>query len=98
MLRDRIYNTFRAIVHGEYKDPDTLISFDSSIESLSKLRAELCRMPVKPNANGLIELYTKSIMKSRFKVDSPNLGDSIMMLMREPVIITPMTLNFESEF
>jgi phage terminase large subunit len=98
MLRDRIYNTFRAIVHGEYKDPDTLISFDSSIESLSKLRAELCRMPVKPNANGLIELYTKSIMKSRFKVDSPNLGDSVMMLMREPVIITPMTLDFLSEF
>ncbi len=98
MLRDRIYNTFRAIVHSEYKDPDTLISFDSSIESLSKLRAELCRMPVKPNANGLIELYTKSIMKSRFKVDSPNLGDSVMMLMREPVIITPMTLDFESEF
>jgi phage terminase large subunit len=97
-LRDRIYNTFRAVVHGEYKDPDTLISFDSSIELINKLRAELCRMPVKPNANGLIELYTKSVMKSRFKVDSPNLGDSVMMLMREPVIIAPMTLNFESEF
>lgn len=97
-LRDRIYTTYRAVVHNEYKDPDTMISFDSSIELLSKLRAELCRMPVKPNANGLIELYTKDVMKSRFKVSSPNLGDSVMMLMREPVIIEPITLNFDSEF
>lgn len=98
VLRDRIYNTFRAVVHGEYLDPDTLISFDSSIELLGKLRAELCRMPVKPNANGLIELYTKQVMKNRFKVASPNLGDSVMMLMREPVIIEKITLNFDSEF
>jgi phage terminase large subunit len=97
-LRDRIYRTFRAVVHGEYKDPDTLISFDSSIELLGKLRAELCRMPVKPNANGLIELYTKEVMKSRFKVASPNLGDSVMMLMRQPVIIESITLDFDSEF
>ena len=97
-LRDRIYNTLRAVVYGEYKDPDTLISFDSSIELIGKLRAELCRMPVKPNANGLIELYTKDVMKKRFKVASPNLGDSVMMLMREPVIIETITLDFESEF
>jgi len=97
-LRDRIYTTYRAVVHNEYKDPDTMISFDSSIELLTKLRAELCRMPVKPNANGLIELYTKEVMKSRFKVASPNLGDSVMMLMREPVIIEPITLTFDSEF
>ena len=55
-------------------------------------------MPVKPNANGLIELYTKQVMKSRFKVTSPNLGDSVMMLMREPDIIETITLDFESEF
>ena len=97
-LRDRIYKTFRSVVHGEYNDPDALISFDSSIELLGKLRAELCRMPVKPNANGLIELYTKEVMKSRFKVASPNLGDSVMMLMREPVTIEAITLNFDSEF
>ena len=41
-------------------------------------------MPIKPNANGLIELYTKPVMKSKFNINSPNLGDSVMMLMSAP--------------
>jgi phage terminase large subunit len=81
-LRDRFYRTYRAVVHGEYHDPDKMISLDSRIASLSKLRAELCRMPIKPNGNGLFELYTKADMKAKFKMSSPNLGDSVMMLMR----------------
>jgi len=81
-LRDRVYRTYRAVIHGEYHDPDTLISFDSNIALLSKLRSELCRMPIKPNGAGKIELYTKQEMKSRFNVPSPNLGDSVMMNMR----------------
>lgn len=83
ILRDRIYRTYRAVVHNEYQDPAELISFSSDIKILSKLRAELCRMPVKPNSNGLFELYTKQEMKSKFKVASPNLADSCMMLMRK---------------
>lgn len=82
MLRDRIYRTYRAVVHDEYQDPDKLLSFDSSIELLPKLRSELCRLPIKPNANGQLELYTKEAMKSKFNLDSPNLGDSVMMTMR----------------
>lgn len=81
-LRDRCYRTYRAVVHGEYHDPAKMISFDSSIEILPKLRAELCRMPIKPNGNGLFELYTKAEMKSKFKMASPNLADSVMILMR----------------
>ncbi|MCP4255269.1 MAG: PBSX family phage terminase large subunit [Candidatus Scalindua sp.] len=81
-LRDRCYRTYRAVVHGEYHDPDTLISFSSDIKILNRLRAELCRMPIKPNSNGLFELYTKPDMKSKFNMSSPNLGDSVMMLMR----------------
>jgi len=81
-LRDRCYRTYRAVEHGEYHDPSTMLSFDSSIESLHKLRAELCRMPIKPNGNGLFELYTKQEMKTKFKMASPNLGDCVMMLMR----------------
>jgi phage terminase large subunit len=83
-LRKRVYHTFRAVVHNEYHDPDDLISFDSNIKLLPKLRSELCRMPVKPNGAGLFELYTKEVMKVKFKFDSPNLGDSVMMLMRTP--------------
>ena len=96
-LRDRCYRTYRAVVHGEYHDPAKMISFDSSIEILPKLRAELCRMPIKPNGNGLFELYTKAEMKAKFKMASPNLADSVMMLMRyvpqvraKPVIPRPM--------
>lgn len=96
-LRDRFYRTYRAVEFGEYHDPSTLISLDSSIESLHKLRAELCRMPIKPNGNGLFELYTKEEMKSKFKMASPNLADSVMILMRfvqpvrkAPVIPRPM--------
>ncbi len=81
-LRRRCYNTWRAVEHGEYQDPDDMVSFDSSIQCLDKLRSEVCRMPVKPNGNGLIELYTKEVMKTRFKLKSPNLGDCVMMLMR----------------
>lgn len=81
-LRDRTYRTYLAVEKGEYHDPDTLISFDSSIKLLSKLRSELCRMPIKPNGAGKIELYTKEEMKTKFKMSSPNLGDPVMMSMR----------------
>jgi phage terminase large subunit len=58
---------------------------------LNKLRSEVCKMPVKPNANGLIELYTKDQMKSKFNVSSPNLGDSVMMLMTNPASVKKKT-------
>ena len=82
MLRDRVYRTYRAVVHGEWTDPDDMISFSSDIEELGGLRSELCRMPKKPNANGKFELYTKDDMRTKFKLPSPNLADSVMMLMR----------------
>jgi phage terminase large subunit len=81
-LRDRIYRTYRAVKFNEYADPDTLISFSSQIPLLSKLRSELCRIPKKPNRNGLNELYSKDEMRSRLKIPSPNLADSVMMTMR----------------
>lgn len=93
-LRNRVFKTFEA-VNGKYIDPDELISFDSSIKLLPKLRSELCRMPVKPNGNGLFELYTKQQMKDKFKFDSPNLADSVMMLMKTPIGRID---NFEMEF
>jgi len=79
MLRDRIYRTYRAVEHNEYSDPDALISFDSSIKLINKLRSELCRIPIKPNSNGMLELYRKEDMKRLFNIKSPNLADSAMM-------------------
>jgi phage terminase large subunit len=81
-LRDRVYRTYLAVERGEYQDPDKLISFSSEIKLLSKLRAELCRIPIKPNGNGKFELYTKEEMKSKFNIKSPNLADSLMMAFR----------------
>ena len=92
-LRDRCYLTYRAIEFGEYNDPEKMISFSSDIKLLGKLRAELCRMPIKPNGNGLFELYTKDEMKRKFKIASPNLADSVMMLMRTDKVKKRKSLN-----
>lgn len=78
-LRDRVYRTFKAITEGVMTDPEQLISFSSECESLQTLRAELCRMPIKPNSSGLFELYTKKEMREKFKVRSPNCADGVMM-------------------
>ena len=56
-LRDRIYRTYRAVIHGEYADPDECISFSSELPLLSKIREEVCRIPIKPNGSGLNERY-----------------------------------------
>jgi phage terminase large subunit len=83
-LRNRIYRTYKAVVDHVYTDPDTLISFSSDITMLKQLRSELCRLPIKPNKNGLFELYTKEEMRVKFKMPSPNLADSVKMLWRIP--------------
>ena len=80
-LRDRFYNTYRAVEKGEYVDPDLMISLSSEIPFLEKLRSEVCRIPKKPNGNGLIQILNKDEMK-RLKIPSPNMADSLMMSMR----------------
>lgn len=84
-VRDRVYKTYKAVVQGKICDPEDLISFSSGIENLSKLRSELCRMPIKPNGSGLFELYTKEQMRKMFKVSSPNLADCVMMSERKHI-------------
>jgi len=81
-LRDRVWNTYRAVVKREYVDPDNMISFSSDIKLINKLRSEMCRLPVKPNGSGRFGLYTKPEMKTKFKIASPNLSDPVMMLCR----------------
>jgi phage terminase large subunit len=95
MLRDRIYRTFLAIEKGQQVfNPDDLISFSSEISEISALRAELCRVPRKHNGSGRIQLMTKIEMK-KMGIDSPNLADAVMMLMRHiEVKQEPIKLNF----
>lgn len=81
-LRDRYYNTYLAVVKGEYRDPDTLISLSSSIECMQELRSETCRIPAKPNGNGLFQIMGKDEMLSKFGIKSPNLFDSTFMSLK----------------
>ncbi len=93
-LRDRFYNTWRAIEKGEYIDPDELISLSSNIVDLDSLRAEVCRIPKKPNANGIIQIMSKVEM-AKLEIASPNMADSLMMSMYIPDVISgTVKINF----
>lgn len=83
-LRDRMYRTYLAVKHHKYADPDDLISFSSDIAAIDLLRAEICRVPLKPNSSGLIQIMSKDDMK-RLGIDSPNMADSVMMCLDIPV-------------
>ncbi len=85
-LQDRVYNTYRAVVHGEYCDPDEMISFSSKINCMGKLRSEVCRLPLKPNGNGYIQIMTKIEMK-KLEIPSPGLSDSVMMSLGDFIVM-----------
>ncbi len=85
-LADRFYNTYRCVVNGDYIDPDEMISLDSDgIDNMALLRSELCRIPRKPNPNGLEQIMNKQEMK-KLDIASPNMADSIMMTLFKPPV------------
>jgi phage terminase large subunit len=85
-LANRFYNTYRAVVKGEYVDPADMISLDSDgIENMANLRSELCRVPRKKNNNGLEQIANKQEMKV-MGINSPNMADAVMMSMFSPKI------------
>lgn len=79
MLRDRYYNTYRAVVKKEYVDPSEMISISSTIDCIDLLRSETCRIPRKHNGNGLFQIMSKEEMLSKYGIASPNLFDSTVM-------------------
>jgi phage terminase large subunit len=86
-MRDRFYNTYRAVVLGEYINPDEMISISSSVKDIDVLRSEVCRIPLKANNNGKIQIMSKLDMKEKLKISSPNMSDSIVMSLDIPDII-----------
>ncbi|MEW8178613.1 MAG: phage terminase large subunit [Candidatus Thiodiazotropha endolucinida] len=84
-LRDRCHKTYQAVVGGKYIDPDELVSFSSNIEQLDILRSEVCRIPKKLNATGLIQIMTKKEMLA-LEIESPNMADSVMMNLSAMVV------------
>lgn len=98
MLRDRFYNVYLAVEKGQYIDPDEMISLSSNISNMSALRAEICRIPRRPNGAGLIQIMSKEEM-ARMKIASPNMADSTMMSLATPAPNkADMTLNFASVY
>lgn len=84
------YLTYRAVVHGEYADPDDMLSFDKEVigeKMLEKLFAELTQIQRKFNNNGKLELMTKVEMKQKLGISSPNLADALMMCMHCPALV-----------
>lgn len=96
-VADRCFKTWEVITHNVYHDPSELISFCSkgiAKPIMQKLRAEMCRIPIKPNNDGTIELYSKPDMKkgiqmpdgSQQVIPSPNLADDVMMSFDNPTV------------
>lgn len=82
-LRDRFFNTYRAVVKKEYVNPDKMISISSDIKALNAMKSEVCRVPRKYNSNGLIQIMSKQDMK-RIKIKSPNMSDACKMSLFVP--------------
>ncbi len=86
-LRDRFERTYRAVEKGQYINPDDLISLSSNIKNLDQLRSEVCRIPLKRNNSGKIQILSKIDMaKKPYQLPSPNMGDALMMSMFTPKI------------
>ncbi len=98
-LAKRCYNTYRCVVNNDYVDPDEMISIDSDgVDSIPVLRSQMCRIPRKPNANGLEQIMSKIEMKKQ-GISSPNESDSVMQSLFKPKVeIQFSPMNFESEF
>jgi phage terminase large subunit len=102
-LMNRFHNTYRAVTktdkhpNGEYMDPDSIISISSDIKLLGKLRAEVCRIPRKPNGSGKIQIMTKKEMKDKYGIESPGMADCLAMGEEIPELAEEAeTLQFDS--
>ncbi len=86
LLMERMYNTYCAVVKGQYIDPDTMLSLDSEGigEYMAKLRAECCRLPRKRNANMKFDVMDKKTLRSKYKIPSPGMADVLSMLTLPP--------------
>lgn len=85
-LARRFYNTYRCVVNGDYVNPDDMISLDSlGIEDIDRLRAEVCRIPIKENNKDLYQIASKKEM-SALGIPSPNMADCLMMSLWGPKV------------
>ena len=77
LLRDRFYNTFRAITEGAYIDPAQMISIDSNCKNIKTLKAELTKIQRKSGTGNVIQIESKADMKKR-GMKSPGCSDALV--------------------
>lgn len=75
-LRRRIYATWRAVTQGAKIDPDYVFAISSKLPLLGKLTMELSQPTYQKNTAGKL-----LVDKAPDGTKSPNLSDSVMMLM-----------------
>lgn len=87
LLRDRFKATYDCVVGGKYVDPADMISIDSKgVDNMASLRSQVCRIPLKNNSGGLIQIMSKQEM-AKIKIKSPNAADALMMTMYRPAAV-----------
>ena len=97
-LMMRFYNTWRAVKKGVFTDPDNMISICSDGCNVNAVRAEVCTVPRKRNANGMFQLVAKSDMKKEpYRLPSPAMFDCMMMAMLIPDTIAGKSFDFDFE-
>jgi phage terminase large subunit len=85
-LRDKFYATYLAVEKGVYTDPEDMISISEDIPMIKQLRSEVCRIPRKWTASGLLQIMSKAEMRTK-KIQSPNIADSLMMSLVMPEVL-----------
>lgn len=86
-LRDAFAATYRAVVKGEYIDPNLLISLSSDMGNLDQLRTEVCKIVRKPTPSGKILIMSKEeLAKAPYNLPSPNCNDVLVMSRITPQI------------
>lgn len=77
-VADRLRNTYNAVTKGEKFEPSEMISIDSSVQYLERLKLELSTPCKRYSKRGLDMVETKDELKKR-DVPSPNLADAFVM-------------------
>lgn len=77
-VRERFFNTWRAVEYGDKYNADEMISISSQLADLDYLKAELSRPRIVYDNNGRVLVERKSDMAKR-GIPSPNRADALIM-------------------
>lgn len=97
-LADRFQATYNAVHKGIYTDPSKMISINSEIKDIDKLKSELIKIKRVRGNNNYFQIQSK---KDAIKegIKSPNMADAVKMSFANPAPSTAVErIEFESEW